>query len=87
MLAYHNAASIKSVILAELAMHRKADELVQGYGYWLDGKGCSVASRRRGGHMQKVRRDALRQLTHHRGSTPRHRFKFGSDGHGRDQDD
>ena len=42
MLAYHNDASIKSVILAELAMHRKADELVQGYGYWLDGKGCAV---------------------------------------------
>ena len=42
MLAYHNEQSVKSAILAQLAMHRKADELVQGYGYWHDGKGCAV---------------------------------------------
>ena len=42
MLAYHNDPSIKAEILAELAAHRAADSLVQGYGYWKDGKGCAV---------------------------------------------
>ena len=42
MLAYHNDPTIKSDILAQLAKHRAADELVQGYGYWQDGKGCAV---------------------------------------------
>ena len=38
MLAYHNDAKIKKSVIAEMAAHRKADELVQGYGYWKDGK-------------------------------------------------
>jgi hypothetical protein len=43
MLAYHNDPAVKAAILAQLARHREADELVQGYyGYWQDGKGCAV---------------------------------------------
>lgn len=42
LVAYHNDPQIKSEILAELAQHRAADQLVQGYGYWKDGKGCAV---------------------------------------------
>ena len=42
MLAYHNDAGLKKSVINEMAMHRKADELVQGYGYWEDGKGCAV---------------------------------------------
>lgn len=42
LIAYHNDISIKSGILAELEIHRKADALDQGYGYWNDGKGCAV---------------------------------------------
>jgi len=42
LIAYHNDISIKSGILAELEIHRKADALEQGYGYWNDGKGCAV---------------------------------------------
>lgn len=42
MLAYHNDPAVKADILAQLARHRAADELVQGYGYWQDGKGCAV---------------------------------------------
>lgn len=37
MLAYHNDPTIKTNILAQLARHRAADELVQGYAYWSDG--------------------------------------------------
>lgn len=42
MLAYHGRQADKDAILAQLAAHRAADELVQGYGYWEDGKGCAV---------------------------------------------
>ena len=42
LIAYHNDPSVKDAILAQLAAHREADELVQGYGYWDDGKGCAV---------------------------------------------
>ena len=42
MLAYHNDAKLRKSVINEMAMHRKADELVQGYGYWKDGKGCAV---------------------------------------------
>lgn len=41
MLAYHNNPSIKAAILDQLARHRAADEIVQGY-YWENGKGCAV---------------------------------------------
>ena len=56
MLAYHSDPSIKSDILAQLAQlarHRAADELVQGYGYWTDGKGCAVGcTLHSGDHME-----------------------------------
>ena len=42
LIAYHNNPTIKTDILAVLERHRAADELVQGYGYWQDGKGCAV---------------------------------------------
>ena len=41
MIAYHNDPSIKSAILALLAAHRAADQLVKGQ-YWEGGKGCAV---------------------------------------------
>ena len=41
MYAYHNDRAIKSAILAQLAAHREADELVKGK-YWENGKGCAV---------------------------------------------
>ena len=42
LLSYHNDPAVKAAILAQLAAHREADALVQGYGYWRDGKGCAV---------------------------------------------
>src|SRR3990167_431915 len=42
MLAYHNDPKIKKSVIDEMAKHRKADNLIQGYGYWKDGKGCAV---------------------------------------------
>jgi hypothetical protein len=42
MIAYHGRQSIKDDVLAKLAAHRAADELIQDYGYWRDGKGCAV---------------------------------------------
>jgi hypothetical protein len=41
MFAFHNDAGMKSTILAGLATHRAADEIVQGR-YWENGKGCAV---------------------------------------------
>jgi hypothetical protein len=41
MLAYHNDPTIKIAILAQLAKHREADELIKGE-YWENGKGCAV---------------------------------------------
>jgi hypothetical protein len=42
MLAYHNDPELKKTVIAEIAAHREADSLIQGYGYWKDGKGCAV---------------------------------------------
>ena len=42
LIAYHGREADKAEILATLARHRAADALVQGYGYWKDGKGCAV---------------------------------------------
>ena len=42
LIAYHNNPQVKSEILAQLALHRAANHLVQGYGYWNNGKGCAV---------------------------------------------
>jgi hypothetical protein len=42
MLAYHNDANLRDATVAEVQKHMDADALVQGYGYWKDGKGCAV---------------------------------------------
>jgi hypothetical protein len=40
MIAYHNDETIKSAIMAHLAEHRAADEIIKGT-YWENGKGCN----------------------------------------------
>jgi hypothetical protein len=42
MLAFHNDPAIKQKYLDRVRAHRLADEIVQNYGYWRDGKGCAV---------------------------------------------
>ena len=42
LLAYHDDPAIKAKYMAIVEGHRLADEIVQGYGYWEDGKGCAV---------------------------------------------
>jgi len=42
LIAYHGREADKTAILATLSRHREADALIQGYGYWKDGKGCAV---------------------------------------------
>ncbi len=42
MLAYHSKPELKKHCINEMALHRKADTLLQGYGYWKNGKGCAV---------------------------------------------
>jgi hypothetical protein len=39
MKAYHGKIEIKKKYLNRVLAHRKADELIQGYGCWKDGKG------------------------------------------------
>ena len=40
--AFHGDPTIKTKYLDRVQAHAKADQLVQGYGYWKDGKGCAV---------------------------------------------
>lgn len=42
MLAFLNKTSVKRKYLSRVRKHRKADQLVQGYGYWYDGNGCAI---------------------------------------------
>ena len=42
MLAYHGDKKVKAHYLGRVRAHQKADEIVQGYGYWKAGKGCAV---------------------------------------------
>ena len=42
MIAYHGKQEVKDLYLNRVEEHRKADQLIQGYGYWSDGKGCAV---------------------------------------------
>jgi hypothetical protein len=42
LLAYHGNPKLKRMFLARVRAHVKADQLIQGYGYWKDGKGCAV---------------------------------------------
>jgi hypothetical protein len=53
MLAFKNDPAVKAKFLNRIKMHREADELVQDYGYWKDGKGCAIgclAHRSTGAH-------------------------------------
>lgn len=43
LLAYHNDPKIKAKYLRRVRAHMRADQLVQDYGYWEDGKGCAVS--------------------------------------------
>jgi len=53
MLAYHNDPQIKSDALAAIKAHREADNLIQGHGYWKDGKGCAIGCQiQSGDHME-----------------------------------
>jgi len=42
MIAYHGEAKIKRKYLSRIRAHAKADELLQSYGYWKNGKGCAL---------------------------------------------
>ncbi len=42
LLAFHGETKIKQKYLRRVRDHKKADEIVQGYGYWSNGKGCAV---------------------------------------------
>ena len=41
MTAFHNDPALKARILAQIAAHREADEIIKGK-YWENGKGCAV---------------------------------------------
>ena len=52
LIAYHNKPEIKSGILAQLELHKAADEIIKGQ-YWKNGKGCAVGCTIHGqDHMQ-----------------------------------
>ena len=42
LLAYNGKTSVKRKYLGRIRKHRELDQLVQGYGYWKDGRGCAV---------------------------------------------
>ena len=42
MTAFHDDPAIKEKYLARVEAHRLADEIVQRFGYWEEGKGCAV---------------------------------------------
>ena len=42
LIAYHGKEPEKQAILAQLAAHRAADQIVQNNGYWKEGRGCAV---------------------------------------------
>jgi len=42
MLAFHGSESLKERYLDRVERHKQADSIMQGYGYWTDGKGCAV---------------------------------------------
>ena len=47
LLAWHGDATLKKATVAEMAAHRKADNLRKGF-YWEGGKGCAVMKSSRG---------------------------------------
>ncbi len=42
LLSFHNRPEVKEFYSKRMAAHIAADDLKQSYGYWEDGKGCSV---------------------------------------------
>jgi hypothetical protein len=38
----YSGATVSKCYLTRVRAHRKADQLLQGFGYWVDGKGCAV---------------------------------------------
>lgn len=42
MKSYHNNPAIKQKYIDRVKEHQRLDNLVQGYGYWENGKGCAV---------------------------------------------
>lgn len=42
ILAWHNEPTLKAAALQRLREHRRLDEIVQGGGYWRDGRGCHL---------------------------------------------
>jgi hypothetical protein len=42
LVAFHNDPKIQTKFRARIHKHQVADQLVQGYGYYKDGKGCAV---------------------------------------------
>jgi hypothetical protein len=42
MKTYQNKKSVKDKYLKRVSDHEKADNLIQGYGYWKHGKGCAL---------------------------------------------
>ena len=63
MLAFHNDAGLKDFVLAELARHREAERLLQGHGYWEDGKGCAVGCTLEAVRVRAVLADEIKHLT------------------------
>ncbi len=41
-ISYHGDPAIKDKYITRVKAHQEADHLIQGYGYWEDGKGCAV---------------------------------------------
>ncbi len=55
LLAYHGDPALRADVLARMRAHVAADEIIQGYDYWEDCKGCAVGCLtrdRRGGHAE-----------------------------------
>ena len=50
LIAWHNDPQLKRDTLAKMRAHRDADELLQGNGYWENGKGCAVGCLIQGGN-------------------------------------
>lgn len=42
MLAYHGDEKLRQKFINRAQGHRKADEIIQRYGFWLHGKGCAI---------------------------------------------
>jgi hypothetical protein len=40
--SFHNDQFIKDKYVARVKAHKEADEIIQNYGYWKNGKGCAV---------------------------------------------